>query len=253
MYKNFKIVFVVFALVLFPSCGKKLVYFQESQSSKNKYNNIAIAKPDNVSEHIIEAGDILGLKINSSNKDLNDEFSKFATGGGGKDENPVSGILVQENGTVFLPYIGSLKVSGISITEAEKKILEELNKTILNISLELKLNSFRVTVLGDVRTPGIKNSPGDRMTIIDALSLCGDLGTDANRKNIKVLRQSGDKKTTYFLDISSIDIFRSDAYFLKSNDIVYVESLQRKFIKENLTYVSLLLTLMNTIAILVRL
>lgn len=245
------IFFLIFMVILI-SCGKKLVYFQENDKSLNKYNNITITKPEDVNQHIIEAGDILGLKINSTNKELNDEFSKFSTGGE-KTENPVNGILVQENGTIFLPYIGSIKVSGTTITDSEKKILEELNKTIVNISIELRLNSFRVTVLGDVRTPGIKNSPGDRMTIIDALSLCGDLGTDANRKNIKVIRQNGENKKTYFMDVSSIDIFRSEVYYLKSNDIIYVESLQRKFLKENLTYVSILLTLANTIAILIRL
>lgn len=249
---SFKPILYFLLLLQLMSCGKKLVYFQESEKSKNKYNNITIAKAEDVREHIIEAGDVLGLKLSSTNKELNEEFSKFSTGNEGKSDNAVQGILVQENGTIFLPYIGSIKVSGTNIAESEKRILDELNKTIINITLELRLNSFRVTVLGDVKNPGIKNSPSDRMTIIDALSLCSDIGTDANRKNIKVIRQKGDKKITYFLDISSIDIFNSEAYYLKSNDIIYVESLQRRFLKENLTYVSLLLTLVNTIAILIR-
>ncbi|MCC6722549.1 MAG: polysaccharide biosynthesis/export family protein [Bacteroidia bacterium] len=252
MKVSFKPIFFFILALQLMSCGKKLIYFQESEKSKNKYNNISIAKPEEVREHIIEAGDIIGLKIISTNKELNEEFSKYSTSSSDKGENAVSGILVQENGTIFLPYIGSIKVTGTSIVEAEKNILEELNKTIVNITIELRLNSFRVTVLGDIRSPGIKNSPGDRLTIIDALSLSGDLGDDANRKNIKVIRQKGDKKITYLLDISSIDIFNSEAYYLKSNDIVYVESLQRRFLKENLTYVSLLLTLVNTIAILIR-
>lgn len=243
-----------FSLIAFliSSCGKKMVYFQEKESTKNKYNNIVLSKPENVNEHIIKAGDIIGLKINSASKELNNEFLKFSTTDESKD-NPVAGILVNENGTIFLPYIGSLKITDLTIKDAGDLIKKELEKSFNNLSVELTLNSFRITVLGEVKVPGIKNSPGDRMTIIDALSLSGDLGADANRKNIKVIRQTGDIKVTYFLDISSIDIFRSEVYYLKSNDIIYVETLNRRYVRDNITYVSLLLTLVNTLAILIRL
>ena len=90
------------------------------------------------------------------------------------------------------------------------------------------------------------------MTIIDALSLTGDLAPVGNRKYIKVIRQVGDKKVTYFMDISSVDVFRSETYYLKSNDIIYVEPLPRKFVQENYTYVNMLLTILNTLLIFTR-
>lgn len=248
MGKNLNRIIFLVASLLISSCGKKLIYFQEKEGSKNKFNNIEVAKPENTRDHIIEAGDILGLKINTTNPALSEEFAKYLT-----NSSTIPGLLVQENGTLFLPYTGSLKVAGKSITEAEKIIGDELEKSVVNLTIQLTLNSFRVTVLGEVKSAGIKNSPGDRMTIIDALSLSGDLGNDANRKNIKVIRQAGDKKTTYFMDMSSVDVFRSEAYYLKSNDIVYVEPLPRRYIKENITYVSLFLTIVNTLVIIIRL
>ena len=96
-------------------------------------------------------------------------------------------------------------------------------------------------------------SPGDRMTIIDALSLAGDIDIDGKRNNIKVIRQAGDKKTVTFIDMSSVDVFKSDAYYLKSNDIIYVESLAKKAFKENIVYISLATTLINTFLIIANL
>ncbi len=239
-------------LILIPllaaSCGKKLIYFQEKEDSKNKYSHIEVAKPENPRDHIIEAGDVLGLKINSLNKEISESFSKYLS-----NTSNIPGLLVQENGTIFLPYVGSLSISGQSIGNAESLILSELQKSVNNLSLELSLNSFRVTLLGEVKSPGIKNSPGDRMTILDALSLGGDLGNDAKRSNIKVIRQTGVTKTTYFIDLSNLDAFKSEVYYLKSNDILYVETLPRRFFRENLTYVSILLTVVNTLVIFIRL
>jgi polysaccharide export outer membrane protein len=230
--------------IIITSCGKKLIYFQEKEDSKNKFNSIEVAKPENPRDHVIEAGDILGLKINTTNPLLTEEFSKYLSNG-----SSVSGLLVQENGTIFLPYTGVLTISGKSIAEAEKIIISELSKSINSLTIELSLNAFRITILGEVKLPGIKNSPGDRMTIIDALSLSGDLGVDGKRNNIKVIRQVGDKKITYFADISSVDIFRSEVYYLKSNDIVYVETLPKRFVRENLTYITIIATLVNTLGI----
>jgi polysaccharide export outer membrane protein len=163
------------------------------------------------------------------------------------------GYLINENGTLFLPYAGSLSISGLTIKESEAFIKKELEKYIVNPQLEVTLNSFRVTILGEVRVPGIKMSPGDRMTIIDALSLAGDIDIDGKRNNIKVIRQAGDKKTVTFIDMSSVDVFKSDAYYLKSNDIIYVESLAKKAFKENIVYISLATTLVNTFLIIANL
>ncbi len=239
MAKNLKFTVFLFSVLLITSCGKKLIYFQEKDDSKSKYSNIEMAKPENTGDHIIQAGDNLGFKFNSDNPSLVTELKNNA------------GIIVNENGTLFLPFVGSLFISGKTIKEAETFIRAELEKYIVNPQLELSLLSFRVTVLGEVGAPGIKMSPGDRMTIIDALSLSGDIKIDGRRNNIKVIRQIGDKKTVSFLDMSSIDVFKSNSYYLKSNDIVYVESLPKKSIKDNLVYVSIGTTMLNLFLIII--
>ena len=244
MTKTFKLSVILLFTLILSSCGKKLIYFQEKENSKNKYNNIEIAKSENPRDHIIQAGDVLGFKFNTTSAELANEFKTAAS---------AEGYLVNENGTLFLPYAGSLTISGLTIKESEAFIKKELEKYIVNPQLEVTLNSFRVTILGEVGAPGIKMSPGDRMTIIDALSLSGDIDIDGKRNNIKVIRQVGDKKTVTFIDMSSVDVFKSDAYYLKSNDIVYVESLPKKAFKENLIYISIATTLVNTFLIIATL
>lgn len=239
-----KVLAVLFISVLVSSCGKKLIYFQENEESKNKFNNIELSKSEDTRLHVIESGDILGLKVNTTSKELSDEFKMLASNPTG-----IQGFLVQENGTIFLPYTGSIKVTGKSVKAAQALISTELGKYINNPDIELTLNSFRITVLGEVKMPGIKNAPGDRMTILDALSLSGDLSTDGRRNNIKVIRQIGEKKVTIFLDISSLDVFRSDAFYLKSNDIIYVETLRRKLFRDNVAYLTLMLTIVNILSV----
>jgi polysaccharide export outer membrane protein len=228
--------------VLFTSCGQRLIYFQEKDDTKNKYNNIEVAKPEDTRLHVIEAGDVLGLKINTTNKELSDEFKGYLNNATG-----IPGLLVQENGTIFLPYTGSIKISGKSLKLAQTLIAAELAKFIVNPDVELTLNSFRITILGEVKSPGIKNSPGDRMTILDALSLSGDLSIDARRTNIKVIRQVGEKKMTYFMDMSNLDVFRSESYYLKSNDIVYIETLPKKIFRDNVSYLTLMFSIINIV------
>jgi len=239
-----KLIPVLLLSVLITSCGKRLIYFQEKDETKNKYNNIEVAKPEDTRLHVIEAGDVLGLKINTTNKDLSEEFKGYLNNATG-----IPGLLVQENGTIFLPYTGSIKISGKSIKLAQTLISTELAKFIVNPDVELTLNSFRITILGEIKVPGIKNSPGDRMTILDALSLGGDLTIDARRTNMKVIRQVGDKKMTYFIDISNLDVFRSESYYLKSNDIVYIETLPKKIFRDNISYLTLMFSIVNIIAI----
>ena len=243
---NVKYTSIVASLVLisllFNSCGKKLIYFQEKDKSKNKYGNVEVAKPEDTRLHIIEAGDILGLKINTTSKELSEEFKPYLS-----NATNIQGLLVQENGTIFLPYAGSIKITGKSIKLAQTIITSELSKYIVNPDIELTLNSYRVTILGEVRQPGIKNAPGDRMTILDALSLAGDLSNDSKRNHIKVIRQVGEKKTINFVDMSSIDIFRSEFFYLKSNDILYVETLPKKLVRENAAYLTLSFSILNII------
>ncbi len=117
-------VIIVFAIV-FSSCGKRLIYFQEKDNSNSKYSNIELAKHENTVDHVIQAGDILGFKFNSNNTALVNEFSTN------------TGITINENGTLFLPYIGSMLISGKTIKAADeksksKKSLFQEQKIVLN-------------------------------------------------------------------------------------------------------------------------
>jgi polysaccharide export outer membrane protein len=87
------------------------------------------------------------------------------------------------------------------------------------------------------------------MTILDALSLSGDLTSDGRRSNIKIIRQVGEKKVVTLMDMSNLDVFKSETYYLKSNDIVYVETLPKKFLKENTSYLTLTLGILNLLFI----
>ena len=89
--------------------------------------------------------------------------------------------------------------------------------------VNVQILNYKVTVLGDVLRPGTFKIPNERITILEAIGLAGDLNITGNRKNVKIVRDENGKKSEYLLDLTSSSIFYSPAYYLQQNDVVYVE------------------------------
>ena len=98
-------------------------------------------------------------------------------------------------------------------------------------TVQVSILNFKVTVLGDVRAAGTFKIPNERITILEALGLAGDLNITGNRKNVIVIRNEGDTEKSYRIDLTSNDMFTSPVYFLNQNDVVYVEPNRRKRLK----------------------
>jgi polysaccharide export outer membrane protein len=233
-------------MMLTVSCGKKLVYFQEKEGSKNSYEQIQLASSPIPDEHIIAYGDALDLKVYTRENNINELFNK-STQNEGNTGGP--GFIVDEQGQVFLPKFGNFLVAGKSIKIAETLIRDSMETYLTDFQLVLKLNGIRVTMLGAVTQPGIKFIPGDKATILDALGVSGDLAPSAKPMNIKIIRNTRAGKKTIIADLSDIDIFRSEAFYLHSNDVIYFETQKRRFVSENIQFISIVSTISNLITI----
>ena len=102
-------------------------------------------------------------------------------------------------------------------------LTEEISEYVTSPLVTVKINNFRVSVLGEVRAPGTKNFSNERITILDALSAAGDLDIYAKRENILLLRDNNGKKEFHRLDLTSSDLIKSPYYYLQQNDVIYVE------------------------------
>ena len=142
----------------------------------------------------------------------------------------VPGYSVDEAGTIIFPILGKLPAAGLTYDSLahtiEQHLIEQgyLKDPLVTVS---PMN-FRVSVMGEVRVPRELHITGARLTILEALAMCGDLTIDGQRENVTVVRSKKGIATPITIDLTKKTIFDSEVYYLQSNDIIYVEPNKQK-------------------------
>ncbi len=158
----------------------------------------------------------------------------------------VNSYTVSELGEINLPLIGDIRVQNLTVLEVKEKIEKALEEYVKFPSVNVKLSNYQVTVLGEVSSPGLKYYYDSKLTVFQALGLAQDLTPFADRKKIKLIRETTDGTIVIPLDLTKSNIMESDYYFLKPNDVIYVEpSKARSFSlnKSNVELITSILTL----------
>jgi polysaccharide export outer membrane protein len=203
---------------------ERMVYFQGSSEPT------VIGQPNYTP--VFKADDFLSVVVTSSNPESAIPFNypkELITQAGGGNSGyligrPIpAGFLVDADGYVTLPIIGKVYVAGKSRSQVVAELLAAYQQYLKDPVVQIQIQNFKITVLGDVNHPGTFQIPNERITILEAIGLAGDLNMTGNRKNILVLRDRNGEKLEYRLDITSNDILVSPVYYLEQNDVVYVE------------------------------
>jgi len=179
---------------------------------------------------IIQPQDQLSIIITSSSPTMaamfNKSVSQFMTGSemGDAGGQHITGYIVDNEGNINFPQLGSLHVAGLNRWELQNLIQEQLAQTGLlkDANATVEFMNFKISVLGEVGSPGSYTVTGDKITIFQALALARDLTIHGRRSDIKVIREQNGERRIYLLDPRSSDIFSSPAYYLQQNDVVYV-------------------------------
>lgn len=135
------------------------------------------------------------------------------------------GYSVDNNGDIDFPIVGKIHVSGMNRWEVAQTVKNELESRNLlrDAVVTVEFMNFQISVLGEVARPGTYNIAGDKINLMQALSLAGDLTIFGRRDNIQVTREENGRRHIYVVDIRDSDLFNSPAYYLRQNDIIYVE------------------------------
>jgi polysaccharide export outer membrane protein len=214
-------------LLLTSSCSsnKQIIYFQDIQNTKSAdLENTTLYK-----EPVIQPDDNLSISIFTLNPTtgaiINQAASNPILGGNANSavSQQVTGFVVDKNGDVELALAGKIKVAGLTTYEAREEIRKTVVKFYNEPNVQLRFANFKVSVLGEVNAPSTYNMPNEKVTIMDALSLAGDLTIYGRRDNVLVVRDNNGKKKYAHLDLNSSQIFSSPYYYLRQNDLVYVE------------------------------
>lgn len=214
------ILFILLLDVSFSSCvsTKNFVYFNDIQKS-NGGDSAA-----NVHPILIQPGDILQVTISTIDREVSLLFNPNTINNTTAVNNPIAqGYLVDNEGNIELPLIGKVNVNRKTTSQINEIIKTELNKSIKNAFVATRLLNFKISVLGDVARPGSFNIPNEKVSLLDALSLAGDLNITAVRDDVMLIREVEGKKKYISLNLNDSKTLTSPYYYLANNDVIYVK------------------------------
>ena len=211
---------------------RNLPYLQSDDYS----TNTPVTVENTRRQYRIQTGDVLSIRVQSVQPQLNDMFNTVDTRAvfnGDPGNLYLTGYSVDDAGTINLPTVGRLKVQGLLVDEAQLLVQERINKFVRDANVLVKLLSFKVTVLGEVRTPGRYFVYNAQCTILEGLGLAGDLTEFGNRQNVKLIRQSAKGSEVVLLDLTDPALLASPYFYLLPNDALYVEPMPARTARGN--------------------
>jgi len=215
--------------------SRKALYFNNIQDTTVN-NSLVNVDP------VIQTNDLLNITVTSLNPEATMVFntpnittpvsatSSGTTPAAGYGTPQLMGYLVNADGMIKFPVLGSVKAAGLTKRQLETLLTDSLSerKLLVDPIVSARFLNFRVTVLGEVARPTTLNIANERISILEAVGLAGDLTIYAKRDNVLLIRESGGQKIIKRLDLSSSEILTSPYYYLKTNDVVYVEPRKEK-------------------------
>jgi len=221
---------------LFASCVSQKAQTEKALYFRNISDSLLMKRSINY-EQVFQVGDILSIGVITPNENssrlFNQTFRSAQTGSSATEgENGVNagqGYLIDEKGTIAFPYLGHLQAAGFTRMELTDLITKKLQHYIDSAIVSIRLVNYRITVLGEVMKPGTYSIPSERVSVLDAIGLAGDLTVYGRRNNIRIIRTADDgSRQTAILDLNKGDIFDSPYFYLRQNDILYIEMNDRK-------------------------
>ena len=222
---------LVAVMLLLTSCGsvKNIAYFQ----------NKILDNPEAVDRHagiVIEPKDMLSIIVSGRNPELVSMFNlpivSYQAGEIAQTSvsQRITGYIVDNEGCIDFPVIGKLNVKGMTrwqLSEHIAKVLADegyVNDAVVTV----EFMNFKISVLGEVNSPGTYTIQGDKVTILQAISLANDLTIFGQRENVTVIREKEGERVMYEVNLCDVSMFKSPAYYLQQNDVIYVEPSQVK-------------------------
>lgn len=208
--------------MMLSSCGsrKNMVYLQSDSTQINTLYEQYVPR--------IQVSDILTIVVTAADPKVTAPFNPISMMSNGNLTQQTDLALrptytVDENGDILMPLLGKVHLLGLTRIQAIEKIRSDLKLYINDPGVNINFNNFRISVLGEVSRPGSFIMPTERVTVLEALGMAGDLTIRGVRENVMLIRENGGKKTVHRLDLTKESTLNSPYYYLAQNDVVYVE------------------------------
>lgn len=220
-------------VVAMASCvpQKKMLLMKEAQMAAANLSKEYVN--DRTVNYKLQPGDNLYIRaINTiderSAAAINGEMSSRMTTISSDASVYLQSYNIDEDGFIELPLIGRVEVKNLTVEEAKDKLQNEMNKFVNQTMLIVKLANFNLTIIGEVSRPGMYKVYETQINLFEAVAMAGNMTSFAKNNEVKIVRQTDNGSEIVTVDLGQADILSSPYYYLKPNDIIYVEPLKIK-------------------------
>jgi polysaccharide export outer membrane protein len=228
-----RLVIYFLMLALVSSCSNRnLVYLSDLSASTS---NDAPIK--NYSQPKIQPDDLLNITVSSLNAESNVLFNNVILPSNANAGNTIAskvneGYLVDKSGAINFPVIGKIMLVGLTKEQATEKLTTEIKAHVKNPIVNIRFMNFKVTVIGEVNGPATFIIATEKISVLEALGLAGDMTVFAKRENVLIIREQDGIRRTVRINLNNKDVLNSPYYYLQQNDIVYVEPVNKAKLAE---------------------
>ena len=253
--KKLPLLYISALLVMFSCTSQKELTYLNNLDTASVSQFYPMERP----EYRIQYQDILYVNVFTINEQLNTQLnpvSRLSSSMMFRDASStyIYGYTVSDSGDITLPILGDIKVYGKTISEIKFAIEERAKQYLKDANVNVKLLSFKFTVIGEVANPGTYINYNNQLTVLDAIGMGGDITEYGDRKRVLVLRATENGTQTFRINLQDKMLLQSQGYFLLPNDIVIVEPIKSKPFQVNLPVTTLLITTsLSTISTLILL
>lgn len=212
-------------LLLQVSCISKKKYYllQGTYDMKNASSNY---------EPIVQKDDRISILVSTFQKELAEPFN-LNNGGNNNNTNTntnnlITGYLVDSEGNIDFPVLGKLSVAGYTVDQLKLMLNDKLKTYLVDPVINIRILNFKVSVLGAVQNPGIKEFQTNRVTILDAIAASGDMTPFGRRNDVLIIRDYQGAKSFNHVDLTKASIVNSPYYYLDQNDVIYIQERKSK-------------------------
>ncbi len=209
-------------------------------------------------DYMIQTNDNLYVSVKTINPEVNTMFaqSEGNVGTGTLYNSEVGqhiyGYQVDSRGEITLPIIGPVQVAGRTLKQAKEQIQVRADEYVKDSDIQVRLLNFKVSVLGEVRAPGVYYNYNNTLTLLEAIGMANGTTDYAKIKDVLVVRQGKDAVKPYHLDLTKKNIMASEAFYLQPDDVIFVRPQKLKNVKLNASYYTIGISSLTTIMLIIN-
>jgi polysaccharide export outer membrane protein len=225
---KFKYIYCLPLVLFVIGCSnqRNLVYFSNLSATTQTYSAVMVD-----TEPRILVNDILRISVNSTSPESNLLFAAMPANIGANGIYEKEGYRVNSNGYINFPVLGQLKLQGLTLDEAQRIIEKQLVGILKNSIVNISYQNFKVTVIGEVNHPSTFTVNDERINLLEALGMAGDLTPYGKRENVLLIRENEGKRTMARVNLNDKDVLNSPYFYLKQNDVIYIEPHKAKSVE----------------------